>query len=178
MESAANDGRGVDDATERRTFDDEADDDFVLRRDVDDPDGLVRDVFVGVVERVVDDRDVDGDERRATEGDRESERLGADEDGDECRDVDRGTPDRRPDNVAWDAICRRSETRAAAAESKPPLTGARRTRSPGRVPDGDDSSASRATRSAREGRSDRGGVVEPSFVKPESAQRCTRDTER
>jgi hypothetical protein len=155
MEFVANDGRRVEEVTERRTFDDDVDDDTGVRRDVDDRVGLVRDVDDRTVDdrvwlvrdvddRAVDDREVDlGDvvERRATEGVDDSERLGADDDGDECRDVDRGTPDRRPDNVAWDAICRRSETRAAAAESKPPLTGARRTRSPGRVPDGDDPSA-------------------------------------
>lgn len=147
-ESAANDGRLVDDATERRTCEgeDEADADAGVRRDVEDRDGFVPDGFVrDVFERDVfvgDVFDLDVDERRATGADDEMVRVGADDDGDECRDVDRGTVDWRPDNDAWDATCRRSETRAAAAESKPPLTGARRTRSPGRVPDGDDSSAS------------------------------------
>lgn len=71
--------------------------------------------------------DVDEDARRADETVR---RFGADSD-------------------AWVATWRRSDTNAAAAESRPPLTGERRTRSPGRVAGPDGSSASRATRSAR-----------------------------
>jgi hypothetical protein len=63
----------------------------------------------------------------------------------------------RPDSSACEATRRCSEARAAAADRRPPLTGARRTRSPGRTPDGGESSARRATRSASEARSD-GGV--------------------
>lgn len=92
----------------------------------------VLDVDTGSIER--DDDELDRDDWLPDAG---VPKLDADDDlkGDDVvRDDERRTVARDDaDRSATDATWRRSETKAAAAESSPPFTGERRTRSPGRA---------------------------------------------